>query len=105
MTARQKKSLGESLVDSGIITKEQLQRAQAEEKRLGIRLRKALIKLGFIDENDLVSFLSDKLGIPKIDLGNYLIDPKVVDLIPEKLARKYELMPILKIGDRLTCVM
>jgi len=105
MTARQKKSLGESLVDSGIITKEQLQRAKAEEKRLGIRFSKALIKLGFIDEEDLASFLSDKLGIPKIDLSNYLIDSKIIDLVPEKLARKYELIPILKIGNRLTCAM
>jgi len=100
-----KKSLGESLVEEGIITAEQLKQAQAEEKRQGLRLRQVLVKLGFIDEDDLVSFLSSKLGLPKIELENYLIDPKIIELVPEILARKYELIPVLKIGNRLTCAM
>jgi len=106
MSARRaKKALGESLVDEGIITTDQLKKAQAEEKRTGQRLRKVLVKLGFIDEQDLVSFLSSKLGLPRIELENYLVDPKIVDLVPEALARKYELVPVLKIGNRLTCAM
>ncbi|MDP2913798.1 MAG: type II secretion system ATPase GspE [Candidatus Omnitrophota bacterium] len=103
--ARQRKSLGESLVEEGIITAEQLKQAQEEESRRGLRLTKALVKLGFIAEDDLVSFLSEKLGVPKIELSNYLIDPKIVELVPEELARKYELIPVLKIGSRLTCAM
>src|SRR4030043_490529 len=102
---KEKKSLGESLVEEGIITAEQLAQAQTEEKRTAQRLRKVLVKLGFIDEEDLVSFLSEKLGIPRIELNNYLIDPKIVELIPEELARKHELIPVLKIGNRLTCAM
>jgi len=105
MAKREKKSLGESLVAEGIITLEQLKKAQAEEKRLGQRLRNVLVKMGFIAEEDLVAFLSTKLGLPRIELGNYLIDSKIIDLIPEALARKYELIPVLKIGSRLTCAM
>ncbi|MFA6320370.1 MAG: type II secretion system ATPase GspE [Candidatus Omnitrophota bacterium] len=100
-----RKSLGESLVEEGVITAEQLKQAQAEEKSTGQRLRKALVKLGFIAEDDLVSFLSDKLNVPRIELNNYLIDQKVIELVPEELARKYELIPVLKIGNRLTCAM
>jgi len=100
-----KKSLGESLVDEGIITKDQLKEARAEEKRQGLRLRQVLVKLGFIDENDLVAFVSNKLGVPRIELGNYLIDPKIVELVPEALARKYMAIGVLKIGNRLTCAM
>ncbi|MFA4889685.1 MAG: type II secretion system ATPase GspE [Candidatus Omnitrophota bacterium] len=105
MVKEQKKSLGESLVGEGIITAEQLKQAQEEEKRTGQRLRNVLVKLGFIAEEDLVSFVSNKLGLPRIELGNYLIDPKIVELVPEALARKYELIPVLKIGNRLTCAM
>ena len=100
-----KKSLGESLVDEGIITADQLKQAQAEEKRQGTRLRQAIVKLGFMAEDDLVAFVSDKLGIPRIELGNYLIDPKIAELVPEALARKYMAIPVLKIGNRLTCAM
>lgn len=102
---RVRKSLGESLVEEGVITADQLKQAQEEEKKTGLRLRKALVKLGFIAEEDLVSFLSDKLNVPRIELSNYLIDQKVIDLVPEELARKYELIPVLKIGNRLTCAM
>ncbi len=103
--AKVRKSLGESLVDEGVVTQDQLKQAQEEEKRTGLRLRKALVKLGFIAEEDLVSFLSEKLNVPRIELSNYLIDPKVIELVPEDLARKYELIPVLKIGNRLTCAM
>jgi type IV pilus assembly protein PilB len=105
MAKKEKRSLGESLVEEGIITAEQLKQAQIEEKHLGLRLRKILVKLGFIAEDDLVAFLSTKLGLPRIELGNYLIDPKITGLVPENLARKHELVPVLKIGNRLTCAM
>src|SRR3989338_1737608 len=103
--AKEKKSLGESLVEEGIITSEQLKQAQTEEKRQGLRLRQVLVKLGFIAEEDLVAFLSIKLGLPRIELTNYLIDPKIIELVPEELARRHQLIPVLKIGNRLTCAM
>ncbi len=103
--AKEKKSLGESLVQEGVITEGQYKEAQAEERRTGKRLRTILVKMGFMAEEDLVAFLSEKLNIPRIELSNYLIDPKIVELVPEALARKYELIAVLKIGDRLTCAM
>lgn len=102
---KEKKSLGETLVEEGVISAEQLKKAQEEEKRKGERLGKVLVRLGFIAEEDLVMFLSNKLNIPRIELANYLIDPKIIELVPENLARKYELIPVLKIGNRLTCTM
>ena len=103
--AKEKKSLGESLVENGLILAEQLRQAQVEEKRLGQRLRHVLVKMGFIAEEDLVSFISNKLGLPRIELANYLIDPKIIEMVPEALARKHEVIPVLKVGNRLTCAM
>ena len=105
MTKRLKKSLGESLVEEGIITNDQLKSAKQEERKTGQRLRIALVKMGLVAEDDLVSFLSNKLGVPRIELSNYLIDSKIIELIPEELARKHGLVPVLKIGNRLTCAM
>lgn len=105
MIKRQKKSLGESLVEEGIITLEQLREVKEEEKRSGTRLRKVLVNKGLIAEEDLVAFLSNKLGLPRIELSNYLISSKIIEFVPEGLARKYELIPVLKIGNRLTCAM
>ena len=105
MAKKHKKSLGESLVGEGVITSDQLKQAKLEEKRSGLRLRKILVKKGFITEEDLVFFLSDKLGLPRIELAGYLIDSKTIELIPEELARKHELVPLFKIGNRITCAM
>lgn len=102
---RQKMVLGQSLAEKGLITSEQLKKAQDEEKKTDKSLKKVLVSLGFIVEEKLVKFLSNKFSIPRIELNNYLIDQKVIDLVPEELARKHELIPILKIGNRLTCAM
>jgi len=105
MPKKEKRALGDSLVEEGIITSEQLKQAKLEEKRSSQRLRKVLVKMGLIAEEDLVSFLSSKLGVLRIELGTYLIDPKVIELVPEHLARKHELVPVFKIGNRVTCAM
>jgi len=105
MPGREKKSLGEQLLEQGVISQQQWQEAQLEEKNTGQPLRKILIRLGMITEEDMVSFIAKQMGIPHIDLKNYLIDSKIIDLIPEDLARKHQLIPVLKIGRSVTCAM
>ncbi len=103
--AKQKLSLGESLVQEGLITAPELKQAQDTEKHAGKPLRKILVEMQLISEEDLVAFLCNQSGLPRIELNNYLIDPKIIELVPEELAKKYELIPVLKIGNRLTCAM
>jgi len=102
---KEKRSLGESLVEDGLLTPEQLKKAQEEEKQSGQRFRKVVVRMGFISDEGLVEFCSAKFGIPRIELANYLVDSAVIKLVPEELARKHELVPVLKIGNRLTCAM
>jgi type IV pilus assembly protein PilB len=49
--------------------------------------------------------LSQEFDLPFIDLANYLIEPEIIDLVPEALARKHLLIPILTIGNDLTVAM
>ena len=105
MAIAQKKLLGESLVQKGLITEEQLRQAELEAGADAKPLRKILTKEGLISEEDLTAFLSQQFDLPLVDLANYLIDPEVIDLIPEGLARKHLLIPILRIGDDLTVAM
>ena len=105
MAIAQKKLLGESLVEKGLITAEQLRQAELEAKADAKSLRKILTKKGLISDEDLTVFLSQEFNLPFIDLTNYLIDPETIDLVPEDLARKHLLIPILRIGDDLTVAM
>ena len=101
----QKKSLGESLVEDGKITPEQLKEAQDKEKSTGQRLGKVLVDMGLIPEEEVVTFISKNFDLPRIELNNYIINSKIIQLVPEELAKKYLLIPVLKIGNRLTCAM
>ena len=102
---QEKKSLGEWLLGQGIITQDAFEKAQEEERSSGEPMRKVLIRLELVNEEDMVNFISQQMDIQRIDLSNYLIDSKIIDLVPEELARKHQLVPILKIGKSLTCAM
>ncbi|MCU0651881.1 MAG: type II secretion system ATPase GspE [Candidatus Omnitrophica bacterium] len=93
------------LITKGIITGEQLDQAKEEAAKTGITLEKALEKLGFISETDIAQVTADALGVPFIDLTDYLIDAEVVKFVPEATAKKFKAMPLFKIGDSLTVAM
>ncbi|MDP2943595.1 MAG: ATPase, T2SS/T4P/T4SS family, partial [Candidatus Omnitrophota bacterium] len=105
MPKKERKSLGEAMVELGLITPEKLKKAKEEAEKTKESLRHALVKLGMVDEDDIISFIEEQMGIPRIDFSNYIIDLKVIDLIPESLARKHLLIPLFKIGDTLTIAM
>ncbi len=97
--------LGDGLVRSGKITKEQLQQGLALQKEKGGRLGSALVKLGFISEKELVEFLSQHFSVPAIDLQRVEIDESVIKLIPADVSRKYMILPVAKVGAKITLAM
>ncbi|MBM4135350.1 MAG: type IV-A pilus assembly ATPase PilB [Nitrospira sp.] len=97
--------LGQLLVASKIISEEQLKEAMNLQRRDGGRLGTNLVKLGYITEEKLVTFLSKQYGIPTINLDDYKIDPSVLKLIPVDMAMKYLIMPVARVGATLTIAM
>jgi type IV pilus assembly protein PilB len=94
--------LGQLLVNSLIISEDQLNEAIGLQRREGGRLGTNLIKLGYINEEKLVSFLSKQWGVPAVNLSDYMIDPSVLKLIPYEIARKYLIVPVARVGATLT---
>src|SRR5437588_705392 len=66
--------LGELLVRENLISLQQLQKAQEEQKKAGGRIGYHLTKLGFIEESELTTFLSKQYGIPTINLSEFAVD-------------------------------
>ncbi len=97
--------LGQLLLNSQLITEEQLKEAIARQRMDGGRLGTNLIKLGFITEDKLVSFLSKQWGVPAVNLSDYKIDASVLRLIPYEIARKYSIIPVARVGATLTIAM
>lgn len=90
------KKIGELLVESGLITEEELNESlEALKTSKGQRLGAVIVQKGYATEIDIAQTLSFQLGIPFVDLSNTQIDPVTLGLVPEKLARKYLLMPLV----------
>ena len=97
--------LGEELASAGLITQQQLQEALARHRQTGKRIGHVLIEMGVVTARDVAQVLSRQCGVPYIDLSNYILDPKIVALVSEDFARRYQVLPINKVGNRLTVAM
>ncbi len=93
--------LGQLLLKAKLITEEQLNEAVRLQKIEGKRLGSILLKLGIINEESLITFLSRQYNAPAINLSDYKIDTSLLKLIPYETARKYQLIPISKDGAAL----
>jgi type IV pilus assembly protein PilB len=100
-----KKFLGELLISAGVITPEQRDKAIIEQKRLGKRLGETLISLGFISEELIAKALSEQMALPFKELKFVSVDPLVIDLVPETIARKHKILPLHIVDGRLTIAM
>ncbi|HEX6502193.1 MAG TPA: type IV-A pilus assembly ATPase PilB [Terriglobales bacterium] len=97
--------LGDLLVKEKVITPEQLQQAIKTQKESSCRLGSALVKLGFLTDEDVTNFLSRQYGVPAINLSYFEIDPAVVKLIPYETAKRYQILPLSRVGASLTIAM
>jgi type IV pilus assembly protein PilB len=97
--------LGDLLVKEKVITAEQLEQATKLQKESHSRLASALVKLGFLSDEDVTNFLSRQYGVPAINLSYFEIDPAVVKLIPYETAKRYQILPLSRVGASLTIAM
>ena len=101
MTSR----VGDLLVKTGLITSDQLTLASEAQKANGGFLGTHIVKLGFISEEDLVGTISKQYGVPIIQLNDYTLDSALAQLIPQNLANKHHLVPLVQKESTLTVAM
>jgi type IV pilus assembly protein PilB len=99
--------LGDLLVKEKIITTEQLDAALKAQKQKGpnTRLGSALVQLGYVSDEEITNFLSRQYGVPAINLQYFEIDSTVVKLVPEDTAKRYQILPLSRVGASLTIAM
>ena len=100
-----KDRLTEILIHNKLLTQEQLDQALSLQKEKGGRLSDIIVGLKLIKENELITILSESLGLPLIDLKRFKIDLEVVKLVPVEAAKHYQIIPISKMGDTITLAM
>jgi type IV pilus assembly protein PilB len=100
-----KERLTEILIKNKLITSQQLNQALQVQKKKGGRLSSIIIDLGFIKQTDLVSALSQGLGLPLIDLKRIKVDSAVLNIIPAQICRHHQIIPISQVGSTMTIAM
>ena len=99
--------LGDLLVKEKIITPDQLDKALKTQREAGpnSRLGSTLVHLGYVSDEEVTNFLSRQYGVPAINLQYFEIDSSVVKLIPEETAKRYQILPLSRVGASLTIAM
>lgn len=97
--------LGKLLQNAGFITQQQLEAALAQQRKTGERLGQILVAKGFLDERSLLEALEFQLGIPHVDLSRFTISQEALSTLPESLARRYGVIPLLRRGENLLVAM
>jgi type IV pilus assembly protein PilB len=94
--------LGELVLDRGRVTPDQLDQALNSKGDPRERLGQTLVRLGFLDEGEVVALLAQQFGLPVANsetLGH--AEPAAVRLIPEHLARQAGLLALKRDGNAL----
>lgn len=87
--APKKIRIGDLLINHGLINETQLKQALDQQKLTGARLGKALIDLGYVEEDSLLKLIAEQLNCPFVQLRNYQFDSALTQRLPETFARRF----------------
>jgi type IV pilus assembly protein PilB len=88
------KQLGDILLDSGLVTQDQLAEAYEEHQRAGRALGRVLVEKGVLTESQLVAALAQQIGLKFVDLSDYPVDGAAIASVPPSVCRRYNALPI-----------
>ena len=91
--------------DSDMVKPEILDSAQKDAKEKGVKLGDFLVEEKIIDEGQLRKLYAYIAGVPFVDLTKESIDPEILKIIPEPIAKKYKVVSFEKNGTELKVAM
>jgi len=100
---RERKRLGEMLVEAGILTEELVEKALADKKRGSLKLGQYLVREGLVSEPVLIELLARQLRLEKYTPTRFPIDPSLSRILPKETASRYQVLPLQRNGRILYC--
>ncbi|MFW6034921.1 MAG: type II secretion system ATPase GspE [Halothermotrichaceae bacterium] len=97
--------LGELLLTYNLIDQEQLENAIEKQQNSDKRLGEVLVDLDYVSEQDLIEALEFQLGVPHVNLDNYILNPHLSTYVPESMAKRYKAVPLEKSKNNLLMAM
>ena len=89
-------SLGETLVQRGLLTPDQHREASTLQRTGNLRLEEAVVRLGYADEAAVTRVVASLEGLPYVDLDMGRIAPEVLARVPKEMAVEQGLLPVLE---------
>ena len=101
----EEKQFKKFIVDSGLISENELSKASAKAAKKGLALKEILLSENGVSEDDLRRIEAYVLGVPFVNLKEYKIDFAVLSMIPEPIARKHNIVSFKKTDNELEVAM
>jgi len=102
---RERKRLGDILLEAGKIELAQLNRALETHRKTKRRLGEVLVAEGLITEDEIADALAVQLSLERVDLEKTYVEQEVARSIPKEVALKYTAIPIYMRDDKLVVAM
>ncbi len=93
------------LLREKLISPDDFERALEEQRISGGDLSRILVEKKLIDEEQLASLLSEGLQLPIINIARLKIDPAVATMLPVDVLKKYQILPVSRLGDNVALAM
>jgi|MudIll2142460700_1097286.scaffolds.fasta_scaffold15504_2 hypothetical protein len=90
------KKLGELLKEAGLIDDFQLEAALSHQRNWGGKLGAVVVELEFAREEDIARVISEKMGVPYVDLFKPEIPQDIIQLLKADMAKKFNVVPVRK---------
>ena len=100
-----KRYLGQTLIEEGLLTSEQLTEALEDSRKKNVRLGEYLVKQGLVLEEDLVEAMAVQFKAERYNSEKYPLDTSLGKEIPRKIVDHYHAVPIMKRGTLLLVAM
>ncbi len=104
MARRKRQKLGEILQDSGTVSREDADRAAEHGSDNNLRIGEALIDLGLASDEDVAQALAQQHGMEYVEVTRTTVSPEALSLIPEKLIKQNDILPMGSDNGRLKVV-
>ena len=93
------------LLDADLVTEAQFEKAFKKAKNNKQKVGDVLVADGQISQNELIKLEAYILGIPFVNLEKEIVPPEVLEIIPEPIAKSYNIVAFKKSGDNLEVAM
>ncbi len=96
----------EYLIEKGYLKREHLEEALKVQKQSGTKdLGRILVDLGFVGEREMMEAKAQERGLGFVDLDRHSVDSSAINVVPERIARAHNVVPVRKDGMTLYLAM